>query len=162
MIISFHHIEKNFYHIVYTDDFLNHSWNNHFYILKEGPTVNKEQLRNYLLKLLRHIERKRIIPLVGTQNCPKNSFSCPVTHTRTFVHQGQRTYAFRKCSIKKGVLRNFWKFRGKHLCQSFFFNNFIKKDTLTQVFSSEFWEISKNTFFTEHLWAVAFAGGKKY
>ena len=25
--------------------------------------------------------------------------------------------------------------------------NFIKKETLTQVFSSEFWEISKNTFF---------------
>ena len=29
--------------------------------------------------------------------------------------------------------------------------NFIKKETLTQVFSCEFCEISKNTFFTEHL-----------
>ena len=29
--------------------------------------------------------------------------------------------------------------------------NFIKKRTLTQVFSCEFWEIFKNTFFTEHL-----------
>ena len=28
----------------------------------------------------------------------------------------------RKCSIKKGVLRNFAKFIGKHLCQSLFFN----------------------------------------
>ena len=28
---------------------------------------------------------------------------------------------------------------------------FIKKETLTQVFSYEFYEISKNTFFTEHL-----------
>ena len=27
------------------------------------------------------------------------------------------------CSMKKDVLRNFAKFRGKHLCQSFFFNN---------------------------------------
>ena len=27
---------------------------------------------------------------------------------------------------------------------------FIKKETLTQVFSYEFYEISKNTFFTEH------------
>ena len=26
------------------------------------------------------------------------------------------------CSLRKGVLRNFWKFTGKHLCQSFFFN----------------------------------------
>ena len=27
-----------------------------------------------------------------------------------------------RCSIKKGVLRNFTKFTGKHLCQSLFFN----------------------------------------
>ena len=27
-----------------------------------------------------------------------------------------------RCSITKGVLRNFAKFTGKHLCQSFFFN----------------------------------------
>ena len=33
--------------------------------------------------------------------------------------------------------------------------NFIKKETLTQVSSCEFYEISKNTFFTEHLWATA-------
>ena len=29
--------------------------------------------------------------------------------------------------------------------------NFIKKETLAQVFSCEFCEIFKNTFFTEHL-----------
>ena len=33
--------------------------------------------------------------------------------------------------------------------------NFIKKETLAQVFSSEFCEISKNTFFTEHRLATA-------
>ena len=67
-----------------------------------------------------------------------------------------------RCSIKKGVIRNFAKIKGKHLCQSLFFNkvaggacNFIKKETLAQVFSCEFCEISKNTFFTEHLWATA-------
>ena len=51
---------------------------------------------------------------------------------------------------EKGVLRNFAKFAGKHLCQSLFFNkvagNIIKKETLAQVFSCEFCEISKNTF----------------
>ena len=51
---------------------------------------------------------------------------------------------------KKGVLRNFTKFTGKHLCQSFFLNkvaaSFIKKETLAQVFSCEFCEISKSTF----------------
>ena len=44
---------------------------------------------------------------------------------------------------KKGVLRNFAKFTGKHLCQRLFFKK--------EVFSCEFCEISKNTFFTERL-----------
>ena len=54
---------------------------------------------------------------------------------------------------KKGVIRNFTKFIGKHLCQSLFFNkvaglacNYIEKETLAQVFSCEIWEISKNKF----------------
>ena len=34
--------------------------------------------------------------------------------------------------------------------------DFIKKEALAQVFSCEFWEIFKNTFFTEHVWATAF------
>ena len=59
-----------------------------------------------------------------------------------------------RCSIKKGVLRNFAKFTEKHLCQSLFLNkvsglkpaSFIKKETLAQVFSCEFCEISTNTF----------------
>ena len=49
---------------------------------------------------------------------------------------------------EKGVLRNFTKSTGKYLRQGLFFNacNFIKKETLAQVFSCEFCEISKNTF----------------
>ena len=54
---------------------------------------------------------------------------------------------------KKVVLRNFGKFVGKHLCQSLYFDkvagqasNFIKIETLAQVFSCEFSKISKNTF----------------
>ena len=31
----------------------------------------------------------------------------------------------------------------------------VKKETLAQAFSCEFFEISKSTFFTEHLWATA-------
>ena len=33
--------------------------------------------------------------------------------------------------------------------------NFIEKETLAQVFSCEFFEISKNNIFTEHLWTTA-------
>ena len=43
---------------------------------------------------------------------------------------------------QKGVLGNFTKLTRK-------------KETLAQVFSSEFCEISKNTFFTEHLLVAA-------
>ena len=64
-----------------------------------------------------------------------------------------------RCSIKKSVLKNFTKFTGKHLCQSLFCRpqawNFIIKETLAQVFSSEFYETFKNTFFTENLRATA-------
>ena len=44
-----------------------------------------------------------------------------------------------RCSIKKGVLRNFAKFTGKHLCQSLFFNEVA----------------GQAIFFTEHLWTAA-------
>ena len=51
----------------------------------------------------------------------------------------------RRCSVRKGVLKNFAKFTGKHQCQSLFFNKvkgldlqLIKKETL--VFSCEFCE----------------------
>ena len=40
--------------------------------------------------------------------------------------------------------------------------NFIKKETLAQVFSYEFCEISNNIFFTEHLWATASKTGKTF
>ena len=45
---------------------------------------------------------------------------------------------------KKGVLRNLTKFTKKHLCQILFFS---KVETLAQVFSCEFCEVSKNTWF---------------
>ena len=45
---------------------------------------------------------------------------------------------------KKSVLRNFAKFTGKHLCQS-----------LAQVFSCEFCEIFKNTFFSWNTYGAA-------
>ena len=97
------------------------------------------------------------------------------TYKRFFVHWEDAVY-FVSCrlfwenqppeiSVKKGVLKNFTKFTGKHLCWKhlrwclFFYKvaglNFIKK-TPTQVFYCEFCEIFKNTFFTEHLPATAY------
>ena len=61
-----------------------------------------------------------------------------------------------------GVLKNFAKLTGKNLRQSLLFNkvadaacNFIKKETLAQVFPCQFWEIFRNNFLTEHLRVTA-------
>ena len=51
-----------------------------------------------------------------------------------------------RCSLGKGVLRNFPKLAGKHLYQVLFSANLLK-ERLLQVLSYEFCEISKNTFF---------------
>ena len=58
--------------------------------------------------------------------------------------------------FKNGILSNFLGVLRNHLYQSLFLTklqacNFIKKETLAQVFSCEFCEISRNTFPTEHL-----------
>ena len=69
------------------------------------------------------------------------------------IHVWHKTRSSRqRCSVRKGILRNFAKFTGKHLCQSL---SFSKRETLAQVFSFEFCEISKNAFLTEHLWTTA-------
>ena len=59
----------------------------------------------------------------------------------------------RRLSVIKGVLRNFTKFTGKHLCQRLFLIKLqalglqlYQNEFLAQVFSCEFREISKNTF----------------
>ena len=62
-------------------------------------------------------------------------------------------------SVRKGVLRNFAKFTGKHLCQSPVFNEvaglrratLLKKRLCHRCFPVNFCKIFKNTFLTEHL-----------
>ena len=58
---------------------------------------------------------------------------------------------------KKGALRNFSKFTGKHLCQSLFFSKIagFRPETLAQVFSCEFCKTSKNTFSYRTPWVAA-------
>ena len=63
-----------------------------------------------------------------------------------------------RCSVKKGVQNS-----QKNPCARVSFLimlqalacNFIKKETQAQGFSCEFCEISKKTFFIEHLWTTA-------
>ena len=76
-----------------------------------------------------------------------------------------RPYVF----CKKGVLKNFRKLTGKHLCQSLFFNKFeglrpttLLKKTLAKVFLCEFCETSKNTSFYRTPLVAAFAWARLY
>ena len=89
------------------------------------------------------------------------------THLQAAVYLSLKSIHFckelekvaRRCYVKKDFLENFAKVTEIHLCQSPFFKrklllslcNFIKKETLTQVFSCEFCEIFKNICFVEHL-----------
>ena len=54
-----------------------------------------------------------------------------------------------KVFYKTDILKNFAKFTGKHLCQSLFSRSVtsLKKETVAQLFSCEFCEIFKNSFF---------------
>ena len=45
----------------------------------------------------------------------------------------------RRCSVRKGVLRNFAKFTGKHLCQSLFFNKVAGTSVFLWILRN-FWE----------------------
>ena len=59
-------------------------------------------------------------------------------------------------STNKGILKDFAKFTGKHLCQSRLRPaTLLKEDTLTHVFSCEFCKIYKNSVLTENLRATA-------
>ena len=65
----------------------------------------------------------------------------------------------RRCSVKKGVLRNFAKFTGKHLCLRLFFNKVaglrpatLKKSLWHRCFPVNFAKFLGTPFIIEHLW----------
>ena len=61
---------------------------------------------------------------------------------------------------REGVLGNFTKFTGKHLCQSLFFNKvtglrsatLLKKRLWRRCFPVNFVKFRRTPFFIEHLW----------
>ena len=69
-----------------------------------------------------------------------------------------------RCSVRKGVLRNFAKFTGKRLCQSLFFHKvaglrtatLLKKRLWHRCFPVNFAKFLRTPFLTEHLWLLLF------
>ena len=94
-------------------------------------------------KLEKSLDRK-VCDISGLLLVSLHVLSCVLEYVQN-QYRSSRPEVF----CKKVGLRNFAKFTGKQLCQSFFLNKVagLKKETLAQVFSWEFCEISKNTFF---------------
>ena len=74
-----------------------------------------------------------------------------------------------RCSIIKAVLKNIVILKGKHLCWSFFLIKLqdfrpitLLKETRTQVFSCEYYNIFKNTYFEKHLPTAASVNCNKF
>ena len=71
-----------------------------------------------------------------------------------FLTESNNGSSLMEVFFRKGVLKIFAKFTRKQMCQSSFFNkvagqafNFIKKETVAQMFSCKLCKISKNIFF---------------
>ena len=76
------------------------------------------------------------------KSCLPQTFLGPFLNTLSHIFGSSHPKVF----CKKGVLRNFAKFTGTHLCQSLFLMKFTK-ETLAEVFSCEFCKSSKNILF---------------
>ena len=78
--------------------------------------------------------------------------------------KGNARSSHRRCSVRKGVLKNFAKFAGKHLCQKLFFKKVVGRRPATllkrrlwhRCFQADFAKFLRTHFFTEHLWATAY------
>ena len=63
-----------------------------------------------------------------------------------------------RCSVKRGVLKSFTKFKGKHLCQGLYFNKvaglrpatLLKKRLWHRCFPVNFVKVQEHLFVTEH------------
>ena len=84
---------------------------------------------------------------------------CQYYYNFHFTQKKQSTEVF----CKKGILRNFAKFTGKHLCQRLLFNKvaslglqlYQKKSLWHRCLPVNFVKFLRTYFFTEHLWATA-------
>ena len=81
-----------------------------------------------------------------------------IQHLLLHYHCYYSEVIVRRCSIKMGVLRNYTKLTGKHLCQSLFFDKIaglrpatlLKKRLWHRRFSVNFSKFLRTPFVTEH------------
>ena len=100
-----------------------------------------------VLYILKHIGQ--IMSLLCKSACPTSLLPRDIAMHNALVYEiwNYACISFRDSHpdvfCEKSVLRNFTNFTGEYLCSSLFFN---EKQTLAQVFSCEYCEVSENTF----------------
>ena len=135
---------------------------------QRSPPLQIDMGTERIWSLILRIRRKQPAWYICDQSLPrkrKNSWSFTDANIQNYKVFAGSTGTYRsfqqRCSIENCVPRNFTKFTRKYMCQSLFFNKVaglkpatLLKKVLAQVFSCEFCKISKNTFFTEHIWTT--------
>ena len=96
------------------------------------------------MKDVKHEIKKHVNHIIGFKNLICQDLKWHINHKSSHL----------RCSVESCSLKCYKIHRKTHAPEPPAYN-FIKKETLAQVFSCEFCEISKNTFPTEHLWATA-------
>ena len=110
------------------------------------------QNRSKIEKIYQTQLSKNLNVFHSTYNAQMNFLDCSF---KNGIYRSSRPEVF----CKKGVLRNFAKFTGKHLCQSLFFNKvaglrpatLLKKRLWHRCFPINFAKFLRTPFLTEHL-----------
>ena len=89
--------------------------------------------------------------LLNPKKIHKFTMACKikgVLKTLSDIYDGAFRSSHRRCSVRKGVIRNFAKFAGKHLCQSLFFNKvfLLKKRLWHRCFPVNFTKFLRTPF----------------
>ena len=112
-----------------------------------------------LTPILKNICQRLLLHCTHTTHCYL-SVLLYIQHLLPHHHCYYSEAVVRRCSIKKGVLRNFAKFTGKHLCQSLFFNkvaglrpaSLLKKRHWHGCFPVNFAKFLRTLFYIYYLW----------
>ena len=129
-----------------------------FTVNRKDKTLTKMELRQTSLpwKLLRFL--KVILNGVFQKfiSTDKQIFNISNKVTSIDIYRSSR----RRCSIRKGVLRNFGKVIGKCLCQSLYFNKarpatLLKQRLWHRCFPMNFAKLPRTLFFAVQIWATA-------
>ena len=91
---------------------------------------------HYLHIVSKEAKRKQVISKITIMTLDRNNVNIEVVMQ---IHRSNR----RRCSVRKGVLRNFTKFTRKHLCQSLFL---LKKRFWHRCFPKNFMKFLRTPF----------------